>query len=130
MTSFRIAISPSERAGARFVSKVRRSFQQAMIEEGITQSEIARILGVHRSVINREIRGDKGMTLGRAGELAFALRRRADFGLPKRKIAEGSNIQPVAPLIEIKVISSSSSASGEVHVDVPQQNIIFITKAA
>lgn len=62
MTSFRITISPTRRAAARFVLHVRRTLQQALVEEsrrrGLTQSDIARELGVHRSVINRELRGE------------------------------------------------------------------------
>lgn len=85
MSSFRTTISPSKRASARFIGRVRRALQQALIEEGkkrgLTQSDIARELGVHRSVINRELRGEKDITLGRVGEFARALGRRVEFSL-------------------------------------------------
>jgi len=85
MPSFQIALSKTERAGGRFVLAVRRALQRALIEEnkkhGITQSDIAREIGVHRSVINRELKGEKDITLGRVGEIARALNRRAVVSL-------------------------------------------------
>src|SRR5665811_218708 len=75
--SFQITLTPSRRAAGRFIAHVRRSFQRLLAEEkaraGISQSDIARMIGVHRSVINREIRGKKDITLGRVAELAWAL---------------------------------------------------------
>jgi hypothetical protein len=85
MSSFQITITPSERAAGRFVSKVRRSIQKALAEEahkrGLTQSDLARAIGVNRSVVCREIRGHKDLTLGRVGELAWALGRIPTFEL-------------------------------------------------
>src|SRR3569832_2852442 len=98
MTSFQITISPTRRAAARFIATVRRAIQQALVEEykdrGLTQADIARVLKVHRSVINREIRGDKDLTRGRIGELAHALGRDPTFSLPKRKKRDGANLPP------------------------------------
>jgi ribosome-binding protein aMBF1 (putative translation factor) len=85
MTSFQIAVSPSRRAAGRYITKVRRAFQKALAEEqkksGLTQSEIARKIGTHRSVINRELRGQKDISIGRAGELAWAMGRKPIFDL-------------------------------------------------
>lgn len=85
MPSFRISITPSRRAAARFVTQVRRAFQKAYAEEqkksGLSQAAIARAIGVHRSVINRELMGRKDITVGRIGELAWAMGRVATFGL-------------------------------------------------
>lgn len=101
MTSFQILISPSRRAAARYISVVRRSIQKALAEEkkesGITQSDMARSIGVHRSVINREIRGQKDITLGRVGELAWALGREIEFNLVKPTELRGKNTQPISP---------------------------------
>jgi transcriptional regulator with XRE-family HTH domain len=81
MSSFQITITPSKRAAGRFISRVRRVIQRALAEEantrGLTQSDLARAIGVNRSVINREIQGTSDITLGRVGELAWALGRRA-----------------------------------------------------
>jgi transcriptional regulator with XRE-family HTH domain len=91
MTSFQITLSPSKRAAARFVNNVRRKLQQALAEEsqksGLTQTDIANTIGVHRSVINRELRGRKDITLGRVAELASAMGRKAELELPERTAA-------------------------------------------
>src|ERR1700730_15943627 len=92
MPSFQITITPSKRAAGRFVSNVRRAIQKALAEEekerGTTQSEMARAIGVNRSVISREIRGHKDLTLGRVAELAWALGRKATFDLPEIQVAD------------------------------------------
>jgi transcriptional regulator with XRE-family HTH domain len=96
MTSFRISLTPSKRVAGRFVSSVRRAIQKALAEEqrdsGLTQSDIARKIGVHRSVINRQIQGREDMTLSRVAELAWALGRKPVFDLPKTTHAAGSNL--------------------------------------
>jgi len=106
--SFQITISPSRKAAARFVTTVRRAIQKAYVEEqksGLTQTAIARALGVHRSVINRELRGKKDLTLGRVAELAWAMGRSPSFALPKTVAILNSNLPPV----------SSASTSAIVH---------------
>ncbi len=79
MTSFQIAISPSRRAAGRFISRVRRALQTVLVEEtarsGINQSRVAEAIGVHRSLISRELNGRQDITLGRVAELAWALGR-------------------------------------------------------
>ncbi len=101
MPSFQLTITPSRRAATRFINDVRRSIQKALIEErrisGLTQSEIARRIGVHRSVINREIRGQKDLMLGRVAELAYALGRETFFEMRTPEIADETNAPPVQP---------------------------------
>jgi hypothetical protein len=97
--SFQITISPNRQAAARFVTAVRRALQKAYVEEqknGLTQTAIARALGVHRSVINRELRGRKDITLGRVAELASAMGRIPSFAVPKMTAAPYSNTPPVS----------------------------------
>jgi hypothetical protein len=105
MPSFRISVSPSRRAAARFVTQVRRAFQRAYAEEnkksGLTQSAIARAIGVHRSVINRELMGRKDIMVGRIGELAWAMGRLPFFELPQTPAQIG--------LMPIKSISADIS---------------------
>jgi hypothetical protein len=72
--SFQLSVAPHRRVAARFVGNVRRRLQQAFAERAtIKQTDIARELGVHRSVITRQIRGYQDMTLGRVAELSWAL---------------------------------------------------------
>ncbi len=100
MPSFRTTVTPSRRAAARFVQDVRRAIQKALAEEeakrGLTQSDIARAIGVHRSVINREIRGYKDLTLGRVAELAWAMGRMPEVDLPEKSAPHGSSV-PLDP---------------------------------
>ncbi len=97
MPSFQITIAPNRRAAGRHVSKVRRALQKAFIEEsksnGLTQTKIAEALGVHRSVISRELRGVGDLTLGRVGELAWAMGRKAKFSLERAETDTLRNAQ-------------------------------------
>lgn len=96
MPSFQITIEPNRRAAARFVSKVRRTIQKAFAEEqkkrGLSQADIARAIGVNRSVINRELKGFKDITLGRVAELAWVLDRVPSFDLSQQITPAGQNI--------------------------------------
>ena len=96
MPSFQITIAPHKRAAARFIAGVRRELQKAFSEEkakrGLNQSEIGRMLGVHRTVIHRELRGDSDLTLGRVAELACVLGRVPKFSLDGIAEADGQNI--------------------------------------
>ncbi len=107
MTSFQIAISPSKRAAGRFISKVRRALQQALVEEqaisGINQSAVAEAIGVHRSVVSRELNGRQDITLGRLAELAWAMGRGIDFQL----VPMGSEVGINAPLTKPGALSTS-----------------------
>jgi plasmid maintenance system antidote protein VapI len=96
MPSFQISITPSRRAAARFVTGVRRKILKALEEEnskrGLKQTDLARAIGVHRSVVNRELRGKKDITMGRSAELAWAMGRTASFELPETVLQSGSNL--------------------------------------
>lgn len=117
MPSFQISISPSRRVATRYISRVRRAIQKAYAEEhhssGLTQSEIARRIGVHRSVINRELRGQKDLTLGRVAELAYALGREPFFELRTPEEHAGENVltQDIYPLLPSHDKSSSAKSS-------------------
>jgi ribosome-binding protein aMBF1 (putative translation factor) len=99
VTSFQISITPSRRAAGRFISEVRRKLQKALTDEhaksGLTQSDIARTIDVHRSVINRELRGYKDITLGRLAELAFAMGLKPKFELVDEAEEFGANVPVV-----------------------------------
>lgn len=118
MPSFQITISPSRRAAGRFIGNVRRAIQKALVEEkrktGLTQSEIARRIGVHRSVINREIRGRADLTLGRVAELAYALGREPFFDLREPDVPVGTNV--VQPKMEV----TDSTTTSEVDLILPK----------
>jgi transcriptional regulator with XRE-family HTH domain len=107
MPSLVISVTPSERAAGRFINAVRRALLKALAEEekkrGLKQTDIARAIKVHRSVINRELRGKKDISVGRIGQFAWALGRKPVFDLPEPTIQQGSNLPPpsqAAPLAQ------------------------------
>lgn len=92
MTSFQLSVTPHRRAAARFIGRVHRSLQKAYADSPqVNQTAIANALGVHRSVINRQMRGRKDMSLGRVAELAFLLGYEAELQLTKPHPIDGSN---------------------------------------
>ncbi len=115
MPSFRISVTPSRRAAARFVTKVRRSLQKAYAEEkknaGLTQTAIAKAINVHRSVINRELKGQKDITIGRVGELAWAMGRVPSFDLLQVTPRMGSNLPTSSSAIDMAGILTGAPQS-------------------
>lgn len=115
MTSFQIAISPSRRAAGRFISRVRRTLLRALDEEGertgLNQSDIARSIDVHRSVISRELNGRQNITVGRIAELAWALGREIEFDLVRPDHTECSNV----PLVKAGALTSQAVDKREVE---------------
>lgn len=95
MTSYRLSIDPKSRKVGRFLGSVRREIIKAFAEEkssrNLSQADIARELGVHRSVINRQLMGTENMTLRRVGEFAWALGRELQFSLVKPADRAGAN---------------------------------------
>jgi transcriptional regulator with XRE-family HTH domain len=114
MTSFQIGIKPSRRAAGRFISRVRHVLQRALVEEGeisgLNQSKIADVIGVHRSVISRELNGRQDITLGRIAELAWAMGREIEFDLIRPEVEIGANV----PLV-VKSAALDTSHKGVTH---------------
>jgi hypothetical protein len=132
MPSFRIPVTPSRRHAARFIADVRRELVRKLADEraktGVTQSAIARALDVHRSVISRELRGRKDITLGRVGELAWALGREPHFELRERSAAEGSNLPPGA--LMVRSTTGTSQTSAPAPAQGPPQAFVMTARAA
>jgi predicted transcriptional regulator len=104
MTSFRIGLDSRRRAVGRFVGGVRRELQRAFLEEkaevGLTQSGLARILGVNRSVVSRQLQGRENLTLETVAEYAWAMRRRGRYVMEKQTQKDGANHVPAMPKTE------------------------------
>ena len=96
-------IGEKSRRIARFIGKVHRELQDALEHEkktrGLTQQQIASLLNVNRSVINREFLGGGNLTLRRLAELAWALGWEIVFEL-RRPATVGAFDNPLAPLSE------------------------------
>jgi transcriptional regulator with XRE-family HTH domain len=117
MPSFRITLTPSKRAAGRFVNSVRRGLQKALAEEqakrGLTQADVARTIGVNRSVIHHELMGKKDITLGRVAELASAMGRKAVIEFREQTQSAGQNIETDERPMEIKTDYSPTDQSEE-----------------
>jgi IS30 family transposase len=100
--SFQISIPPNRHVAARFIDNVRHALLRAALQSKVSQSQIARALGVHRSVIHRELKGYQDITVGRAAELAWAMGKKAVFSL-EEQASHGSNV----PEIRSSVAESS-----------------------
>lgn len=110
MTSYQIPLQPNKKAGSRFVARVREVLQIAVAYEAkhnkINQSKIADRLGVHRSVISRELNGLQDMPLRRVGEICEAIGRIAYFEAKESKHIVGQNSK----------IDTSSKATSADHL--------------
>jgi len=89
-------IGDRARKVSRFIGQVRAELRRAFASEKasrkITQQQIATMIGVNRSVINRQLMGLENLTLRRVAELAWALGWEIIFVLRKRNVQEGSSV--------------------------------------
>jgi hypothetical protein len=60
---------------------VRHELLKAIHDSGVSRSEIAREIGVHRSVVHRQLAGYQDMSLMRVGEIAGAIGYDVDFNM-------------------------------------------------
>lgn len=129
MASFQITLTPSRRAAARFVANVHRAINETFVARravGLRQSHIPKALGVHRSVINRELRGAKDMTLSRVGELAWAMGKEAVITFEEPRAAPYAN----RPLIQGPTFTVERKATAS-QVAMPQRGTnTYVARAA
>lgn len=86
------------RAAARFVGAARRRLLDALADHPeITQSDIARELGVNRAVINRQLRGTAPMSMTRCAEIASVLGCRAEVSFIEPRKMVGDNAANAHP---------------------------------
>jgi transcriptional regulator with XRE-family HTH domain len=113
--SFQITLTPSRRSASRFIGQVRRSLQKALADRpDLTQSDLATELGVNRSVISRQMRGAKDMSLGRVAEIATILGYEPDFVLHPIAAAPGQNVPAQlaqAPTVTKTAATTAATAS-------------------
>lgn len=105
--SFRLGIKPTRRAAARFITRSRRKLQQAAqraAERGISQSDIAREIGVHRSLISRELNGEANMSMGRYAEIVHAMGGELDLEITFPADDRGRNAPAVTNGITVNQI--------------------------
>jgi hypothetical protein len=116
--SYRIATPKSRKAATRFVGKVRRQLQKALADNpDITRTQIADAIGVHRSVITRQLNGHADMSLGRVAEIAWATGFRPQFGLEALDPCIGSNRpRVIAPARDLKITSIQTTSNNVAEI--------------
>lgn len=111
--SYQIKLSPKKRFGARHVERVRvelaRAMNEARAQDGITQEQVARRLGVHKGVISRRLKGESNLTLRTVGEMAWALGREIKFSLVTPEKPHGTNLTHSGEKITTTAETSSRS---------------------
>lgn len=127
--SFQISIPPDRAEAAFFVSDVRRSLQKALVEakpRGITQASIARVIGVNRSVINRELKGTRDLSLGRVAQFAWAMGLVPILEFMQPASGAGANaVEP--PPAQMRASTTDDSAS---LIDKVDKGVIISQRAA
>lgn len=115
MTSFHFDIDPKEHFVARAISRARDALRLAFLEEkatrDFTQADLARTLGIDRSVINRQLTGDANMTIRSLAELAWGLDRDLVVQMPRPTDGIGANEHSTRPAIVATKTSSGTAAS-------------------
>lgn len=89
--SFSLKISPKDRATGRFKSRVNRKLLNAVLsakkERGLTQSQIAELIGVDKSTISKILNGKGNLTLKTIGDISWAVGLVPDIDFKKKDSA-------------------------------------------
>jgi transcriptional regulator with XRE-family HTH domain len=118
MTSFHFDIGSRARQADRLIGRVRSELLKALSERkaetGLSQQALAQKLGVHRSLINRQLTGETNLTLRSIADLAWALDMEVSFELKKQIVEAGQNQPAMTSTIEygqIKYLNGGSKRS-------------------
>ena len=91
-SSSKLKIGPRRRNYVRLIGNVRHVLSQALVEEGLTKSQVAVTLNTNPSFVTRKLAGTSNMTLETLADLAYAMNRSVEITLPKKKAAQsGAN---------------------------------------
>ncbi|GAB1717133.1 MAG: hypothetical protein NTAFB05_21750 [Nitrobacter sp.] len=97
MTLFQFDIGDRARKTGRLIGRVRHELIRALSEkrakERVTQQALAEKLGVHRSLINRQLSGETNLTLRSLADLAWAMDMELVFELREPVRGSGQNEQ-------------------------------------
>jgi predicted transcriptional regulator len=94
--AFQLNIEPKSAKASDFIGDVRAELARTLSDlsdEGVTKSDVAKKLGVHRSAITRRIRGTENITLRTLAEMAWAMDRDIIFRLEKPIVTTRHNAQ-------------------------------------
>lgn len=89
--SYRMKIDPKSRKAAKFISRLQKKIQAALVQSGKTQQEVADILGVDRSVVNRRLKGSANLTARSIAEFAHAFDKEVEISFVEKKVSQDKN---------------------------------------
>lgn len=110
--SYQMRTDERSRKAGRFVSRVHKAIQKAVVRSGLKQNDIATKLGLDRSIVNRRILGQSNLTLRTIADFAWALDHDIEFDLVPRKTGKDVNRPaPEATPSGITVTAATSNIS-------------------
>lgn len=112
--SYQIKLDPKSRKAARFISLLQKKIQKAFVATGKTQQEVATILGVDRSVINRRLTGSANLTARSIAEFAHAFDKDVYIEFVDRPRVKQSNVTRSADHVLKLPGQSTGAASGTI----------------
>lgn len=89
--SYQMRNDERSRKAGRFVSRVHKAIQKAVVHSGLKQNDIAIKLGLDRSIVNRRILGQSNLTLRTIADFAWALDHEIVFDLVPKKVGKDVN---------------------------------------
>ncbi|WP_158250699.1 helix-turn-helix domain-containing protein [Novosphingobium sp. HII-3] len=110
--SFQLAITDHRNAALRLVGDARELLLWAFAENPhISQSEVAEKLGVHRSVISRQLRGTHDINLSRVAEIAKILGYEVKLVFDREDGQDSGNHAPQGNQFRMNTVTTSGVAS-------------------
>ncbi len=89
--SYQLKIDPKSRKAAKFISQLQKKLQAELVASGMTQQEVAEVLGVDRSVVNRRLKGSANLTARSIAEFAYAFDKEIDLEFVEKDRREKTN---------------------------------------
>ena len=112
--SYQIKLDPKSRKSARFISLLQKKIQKAFVATGKSQQEVATILGVDRSVVNRRLTGSANLTARSIAEFAHAFNKDVYIEFVDRpRIKQSNTTKSVDHVLELQS-KSPNGASGTI----------------
>jgi len=117
MPLFEYELDKKSEVGSDFISRVNEELQRALVtekqERKITQQEIAEILDVNRSVVNRRFMGLENLTVRSIAETLWAIGWEPLFKVRKISPQDGENEQSKPKENSFKLAPPPSPTSSE-----------------
>lgn len=107
---FRVRIDPRRRAFSMLLESITNALRGALVDEGMTVTELAQKIGRNKSFVSRKLSGGSNMTVETLADLAWALRRPY---VEVTLIPESSNGRPAPTNMSVDVSTPTSRLISE-----------------